>query len=132
MDLDYVHHHRDNMPEVEDTAFYAELTRQILLLTDEDEGTYARRNRNGESPEFQGRSVVTCGNYFSSWEGGRNLEVPCWMERLWERNGGGTGTGVFIPRVVAAGKTRRRRQNKARRNDGGGRMQSCAGHKTHG
>lgn len=131
MDLDYAHHHRSNMesPEAEDDVFYAELTRQILVLMDEDDETHAWRNRKSESPEFQGRSVVTSGNYFSWWEGGRNFEVPCWIERLWASNG--AGTGVFIPRVVVAGKTRRRRQNKARRNVGG-RTHSCAGHKTHG
>ncbi|KAI3763875.1 hypothetical protein L2E82_13873 [Cichorium intybus] len=130
MDLTCIHHHRENMEslEAEDTVFYAELTRQILLLMDEDDEIHGGRNRKGESPEFQRRSVVASGNYFSWCEGGRNLEVPCWMERLWASNG--TGTGVFIPRVVATGKTRRRRHNKARRNDGG-RMHSCAGDKIH-
>ncbi|KAI3763874.1 hypothetical protein L2E82_13872 [Cichorium intybus] len=132
MDLAYFHHHRaniDQLPEAEDTAFYANLTRQILLLMDEDDETYARINRKNESPEFQGRVVVTSGNYFSSWEGGRNLEVPSWMERLWASNG--AGTGVFIPRVVATGKTRRRRHNKVRRNDER-RMRSYAGQQIHG
>ncbi|KAL4586587.1 hypothetical protein LXL04_011225 [Taraxacum kok-saghyz] len=133
MDLDYVHHHRANMEslETEDTAFYAELTRQILLLMDEDDETHARGNRKGhESPEFQRKSVVTSDSYFSWSESGRNLEVPCWMERLWASNG--AGTGVFIPRVVAADKSRKRRHNRPRRNTDGGRMRYYAGYKTHG
>ncbi|KAI3731623.1 hypothetical protein L1987_62812 [Smallanthus sonchifolius] len=113
-------------PEGEDTVFYAELTRQILMLMDDEDETEARS-------EFKRRSVVrhgswsgglvASGGYFSWSESGRSVEVPGWMERLWAGNGGGGGgggTGVFIPRVVAvaaAGKSRRRRRNKARKNN---------------
>ncbi|CAH1416877.1 unnamed protein product [Lactuca virosa] len=130
MDPKNFHHHGENveLSEAEDNAFYAELTRQILLIMEDDDETHARINRKGELPELQGRVVVTSGNYFSWWEGGRSMEVPSWMERLWASNG--PGTGVFIPRVVAGGKSRRRRHNKPRRNDGG-RMHSYAGQATH-
>ncbi|KAI3818314.1 hypothetical protein L1987_12118 [Smallanthus sonchifolius] len=112
-------------PEAEDAAFYADLTRQILMLMDDEDETAA-------GSEFQRRSVVShgswsgglvaSGSYFNWSESGRSVEVPGWMERLWAGNGagGGAGTGVFIPRVVAAataGKSRRRRRNKARKNN---------------
>ncbi|KAI3818316.1 hypothetical protein L1987_12120 [Smallanthus sonchifolius] len=101
----------------EDTAFYAQLTRQILLLVDEDDETHANGGING-APEFGRRS------YFGWLEGGRSLEVPGWMERLWANNGG--GTGVFIPRDVAAGKPRRKRHHKSRKNKNGGGKHSSA------
>ncbi|KAJ0435946.1 hypothetical protein HanRHA438_Chr17g0838441 [Helianthus annuus] len=110
----------------EDSAFYAELTRQILMIMDDEDETYARRDVKGAA-EFKrsvvGRgsgtvALVTSGGYFSWSESGRGVEVPGWMEKLWASNGGGSGTGVFIPRVVAAaaGKSRRRRRNKQRNN----------------
>ncbi|KAI3731624.1 hypothetical protein L1987_62813 [Smallanthus sonchifolius] len=105
----------------EDTAFHADLTRQMLMLImDDEDEMYARRDIKSGS-EFRRRSVVSygsCGGGYFSWsESGRSVEVPGWMERLWAGNGG--GTGVFIPQVVAAaaaGKSRRRRRrNKARK-----------------
>ncbi|MFS8021782.1 hypothetical protein Hanom_Chr16g01431471 [Helianthus anomalus] len=110
----------------EDSAFYAELTRQILMIMDDEDETYARRDVKGVA-EFKrsvvGRgsgtsALVTSGGYFSWSASGRGVEVPGWMEKLWASNGGGSGTGVFIPRVVAAtaGKSRRRRRNKPRNN----------------
>ncbi|KAK1412076.1 hypothetical protein QVD17_33042 [Tagetes erecta] len=104
--------------EGEDTAFHAELTRQILMLIDDEDKTNV-------GLEFQRRSVVShgcCsgglvlpGGYFSWSESGKTVEVPGWMERLWASKA--VGTGVFIPRAVAAaGKSRRRRRNKPRKN----------------
>ncbi|KAK9074485.1 hypothetical protein SSX86_007083 [Deinandra increscens subsp. villosa] len=110
-------------PTFEDTAFHAELTRQILtLIMDDEDETCARQSVKGGS-ENPTRLVVchgsvTSGGYFSWSESGRsNVEVPGWMERLWAANGG-VGTGVFIPRVAEAAtvKSRRRRRNKARKN----------------
>ncbi|KAJ9563737.1 hypothetical protein OSB04_008897 [Centaurea solstitialis] len=129
--------------DAEDTAFYAHLTNQILLLVDDkdDDETHAARNRrfHGDS-EFRRRPV--CGgsgageSVKSGWlAGGGSLEVPGWLESLWASNGGrgGAGTGVFIPHVVAAGKPRRRRRHKPRKNDDGGRIiHSSAGQKIHG
>jgi len=114
----------------EDAAFYAQITRKILLLMDEDDETHANRTMK-HAPEFERRLVSEgfgdCGYLFSGkdfgWlEGGRRVEVPGWMERLWA-NGGG-GTGVFIPREVVAGKPRRKRYHRSRKNKNGGRMHS--------
>ncbi|KAI3818315.1 hypothetical protein L1987_12119 [Smallanthus sonchifolius] len=113
-----------DLSDAEDAAFHADLTRQMLMLImDDEEETHARRDIKGGS-EFRRRSVVSygsCGGGYFSWsESGRSVEVPSWMERLWAGNGagGGAGTGVFIPQVVAAaGKSRRRRRNKPRKNN---------------
>ncbi|KAI3720003.1 hypothetical protein L6452_20910 [Arctium lappa] len=112
--------------EEDDAAFYAELTRQMLLLMDEDHEEIHSRN-----VELSRRSLVSSvtsgtGNYFSWWDKGPE-EVPSWMERLWTAaSNKGSGTGVFIPQVVAAGKSRRRRHNnKPKKNNvvnGGGRI----------
>ncbi|KAJ9563738.1 hypothetical protein OSB04_008898 [Centaurea solstitialis] len=127
----WMNRQRTNMESEEDGVFYAELTRQILLLMDEDqhhEITTTNSSRNVNKSEFQRRSVAVGGggNYFS-WSEYNNYStpevVPSWMERLWKGtagNGSGSGTGVFIPQVVAAGKSRRRRHhNKPKRNNGG-------------
>ncbi|GJY45584.1 hypothetical protein Tco_0434647 [Tanacetum coccineum] len=122
MDFDYGHHHLENMEgmEGEDTAFYNELTRQILLIMDEDDETYTIQRVNCMS-RFERRSSIVSGGTYFSWPGsGRSIEVPSWMERLWAGNGG--GTGVFIPRVVPPCKSRRRRNNKPKRNNNGVRI----------
>ncbi|GJV61747.1 hypothetical protein Tco_1467847 [Tanacetum coccineum] len=104
----------------EDTAFYNELTRQILLIMDEDDETYTIQRVNCMS-RFERRSSIVSGGTYFSWPGsGRSIEVPSWMERLWAGNGG--GTGVFIPRVVPPCKSRRRRNNKPKRNNNGVRI----------
>ncbi|PWA91001.1 hypothetical protein CTI12_AA094880 [Artemisia annua] len=114
---------------IEDTMFYDELTRQILLIMDEDDDqTHIMRHVNHVS-RLRRKSVVSGGNYFSWSESGRSVEVPSWMERLWAHNG--SGTGVFIPRVVAPIKPKRRRNNKPKRNNNnnnGGRTRSSLGY----
>ncbi|KAK9051107.1 hypothetical protein SSX86_027733 [Deinandra increscens subsp. villosa] len=121
--------------DAEDTAFYAHLTSQILLLMDEDDvtNTNATRTRKGAldlgwrpvgggGGSGSGRPLISgkhCG-----WPDERSLGVPSWMESLWANNG--TGTGVFIPRVAAGGKPRRKRQHKPRKNKNGGRIDSSA------
>ncbi|CAI9278631.1 unnamed protein product [Lactuca saligna] len=132
MNPDYILH-RSNMesPDFEDTTFYTELTRQILLIMDEDDDTYTRRSRNGVS-QFQRTPVSGGSGKYFNWlegQGGRSLEVPGWMESLWANNG--AGTGVFIPRVAAAGKVRRRRHHKSKKNKEGGRIHSLEGQKIH-
>lgn len=114
--------------DLEDTAFYAQITRQILLLMDEDDETHANGTMK-HAPEFERRLVSDGGYLFSGkdfgWlDDGRRVEVPGWMERLWANNGG--GTGVFIPREVAASKFRRKRYHKSRKNKNGRRMHSYA------
>ncbi|GJZ21056.1 hypothetical protein Tco_0558095 [Tanacetum coccineum] len=118
MNFDYGTNHSDSM-EDEDTAFYDELTRRILLIMDEDDETHTKQHVNCVS-RFERRSIVSGGKYFS-WSGsGRSVEVPSWMDRLWAGNG--VGTGVFIPRVAPPSKSRRRRNNKPKRNNTGARI----------
>lgn len=118
----------------EDTAFYTQLTKQILLLMDEDDETQEMRTEIGSSafrrkPVSSGGSMNS-GKYYGWLEGGKTLDVPSWMESLWAKNG--VGTGVFIPRMVAAGKPRRKRHNRPRKNKDGGRIHSADGEKIHG
>nr|KAJ0193204.1 hypothetical protein LSAT_V11C800404520 [Lactuca sativa] len=127
--------------DAEDNAFYQELTRQILTLTDEDDddtGMYTKgvaviRRRPVVYGGVESRPVAR--NY-CSWSETVRSPVPSWMENLWA-NGGG-GTGVFIPNGVAAygggGKKsgRRRYNNKARKSNDRGRMFSVVGQKIHG
>ncbi|KAK1412077.1 hypothetical protein QVD17_33043 [Tagetes erecta] len=117
----------------EDAAFYAQITRRILLLMDEDDETHANRTMK-HAPQFERRLVGEgCGDgghLFSGKDfGWLEVEVPGWMERLWANSGG--GTGVFIPREVAAGKPRRKRYHRSRKNKDGGRMHSCGEKKFH-
>lgn len=113
--------------DAEDTAFYAQLTTQILLLMDDDDETHAGRNREFQRRPVRGGSAAV-GSLKSGWlAGGESLEVPGWLESLWASNG--VGTGVFIPRVVA---TRRRRHRKPRKNDEVRIIHSSAGQKIHG
>ncbi|KAI3796184.1 hypothetical protein L1987_38849 [Smallanthus sonchifolius] len=119
-------------PDAEDTAFYAQLTRQILLLMDEDDVAYTTRTTNGApelgwTPVGGGRPLIY-GKHFGWLEGGRSFESPSWMESMWENNGG--GTGVFIPRVAVPGKPRRKRHHKSRKNKNG--IDSSAGKKIQG
>lgn len=114
--------------DVEDTAFYAELTRQILLLTDEDDEVQVKnkgvRRFNQKLVNGGGQWSLMPGNYFS-WSEGGEVSVPGWLESLWKANGG--GTGVFIPR---GGVHRpRRRYNKPKKNNDNGRGHPEAGHK---
>ncbi|KAI3796183.1 hypothetical protein L1987_38848 [Smallanthus sonchifolius] len=123
----------------DDTVFYEELTRQILMIMDDDNETDARNLKVGSKVRRSvaysgsGGGLVALGDYFSWSESVGRFEVPTWMERLW--GGNVAGTGVFMPRVeAAAGKSRRRRRNKPRKNNviDGGRMHSSAGHMIHG
>lgn len=116
----------------DDTVFYEEITRQILMLMDDDNETHERRSIKGGLKS--GGGLVVSRDYFSWSEiNGRRSEVPAWMERLWVGNV--AGTGVFIPRVEATpSKCRRRRRNKSRKNkvNDGGRVYSSAEHMIHG
>lgn len=95
----------------EDDVFYAEIRRQILLLTaDDDEdyqGTKILQSVSGSKPR-PNRAVgnisssLQYGGYLNPWESENTNFVPTWLSNLW-RNG--TGTGVFIPLI---NKSRRR------------------------
>ncbi|KAJ6356924.1 hypothetical protein OIU78_004922 [Salix suchowensis] len=74
-------------------AYYAELGKQILLLTADDD----------EEP----------GSYFNWWERQKTDSVPAWPENSWRSNG--NGTGVFIPQIVNSRRYRRGRVNNVRR-----------------
>ncbi|KAJ0445262.1 hypothetical protein HanIR_Chr16g0840951 [Helianthus annuus] len=115
--------------DAEDTAFYAQLTSQILLLMDDDDVTHTRTRKG--APELGRRPVSGGSASISGWlEGGRSLVVPGWMESLWANNG--AGTGVFIPRVAAASKPRRKRHHRSRKNKNRDSIDSSAEQKVHG
>lgn len=122
--------HSFNTSTPNDNDFYAELTRQILLLTDEDDDVQVKKKG---SRRFNQRSVggglsVMPGNCFFSWSEGGEVEVPGWMERLWAANGG--GTGVFIPRAGVLHRSRSKRHKKTRKNnETRGRPHLVPGHK---
>lgn len=91
-DLDY---------DYDDDAFYAELRRQILLLTDDEElpetqhSSPVRHSRLGVqllNPAVPSRSCFRWGE--GEISGGT---APAWLLKPW---GNGGGTGVFIPHAV--------------------------------
>ncbi|XWS34015.1 hypothetical protein CRYUN_Cryun21dG0003100 [Craigia yunnanensis] len=101
----------------EDDTFYAEIRRQILLLTTDDDEDYqetkilhsVRASKLGSNRAVGNISSSSqYGSYFSLWESENTNSVPTWLANLW-RNG--NGTGVFIPHI-----------NKSRRRHRPGRM----------
>ncbi|CAL1392796.1 unnamed protein product [Linum trigynum] len=130
--------------DCEDDAFYAEIRRQILILTaeqgdnDEIDGNRKRRERKGP-PTRGGRvllQVAPAGRYFSwcdetdrisgdsssspSTSSSSSVSTPDWLVNLWRNNrasGSVVGTGVFIPQIVRSGGRNRPRR---RRSEGNG------------
>lgn len=122
-----------NPVDMDDNAFYQELTRQILMLTDEDDDE--KRACTSDRPVvYSGVGYRPVARSHYNWSETESSSVPTWMERLWA-NGGG-GTGVFIPSGVTTrgyGKrSRRRYNNKATKTNDRGRVYSSAGQKIHG
>ncbi|CAK9159585.1 unnamed protein product [Ilex paraguariensis] len=131
MDFHYsLEHNMDMMDTVprlefegdEDDVFYAELRRQILLLTGDDEDgddDYFQRRmkhsnaaRNMRRPNLCSAAANLPGGYFNWSENENNNSVPAWLSNLWRSNG--TGTGVFIPHVVKSSRRRRKNNDKGR------------------
>jgi len=91
----------------EDDVFYAEIRKQVLLLTeDEDEDFLQTRHLNSTSANKQRLKRLTTtvtiaaqpGSYFSCWESENSSSVPKWLGSLWRNDN--AGTGVFIPQLV--------------------------------
>lgn len=97
-------------------VLYADIRRQVLLLTaDDDEDLHKAKQGNSFSAVKGSSSSLTAssfpsilqpGSYFNWWENENTNSVPPWLVKLW-RNG--NGTGVFIPQIVKS-----RRHYKAR------------------
>ncbi|MED6206800.1 hypothetical protein PIB30_030117 [Stylosanthes scabra] len=117
----------------DDDSFYAEIRRQILLLTSEEnedviENTSYKTDKHGGGNS--NRSVYGVGGVASSlssrsgchgsfccWESDTSGPLPppappVWLVNLWKH---GKGTGVFIPQVPCSKKQRSGRMNNGRR-----------------
>ncbi|KAL6295023.1 hypothetical protein ACE6H2_003165 [Prunus campanulata] len=90
---------------VDDDVFFADITRQILLLTADNEdfpktkttssfGTNNVTKRSLDIPALDSSSLG-----YISWLGNKNTDcsVPASLSKLWENS---NGTGVFIPQAV--------------------------------
>ncbi|CAI8605141.1 unnamed protein product [Vicia faba] len=99
--------------EYEDDVFYAEIKRQILLLTSEDNEDFVETRsvdvtNDGSNYSF-GKSLITPTRKLYLWE---TESPPIWLVNLW-RNG--KGTGVFIPQVSCRENHKPERMNNRRR-----------------
>ncbi|KAK9277398.1 hypothetical protein L1049_006941 [Liquidambar formosana] len=92
--------------EEDDDVFYAELRRQILLLTADDNEDFAKpRIQKSRNVIKQGSNTSTASfpaHYFNWWEKENCGSTPAWLSHLWRNS---NGTGVFIPHIV---KSRRK------------------------
>ncbi|KAL2324067.1 hypothetical protein Fmac_023125 [Flemingia macrophylla] len=107
--------------EYEEDTFYAEIRRQILLLTSEDsDDVHETRSFNPINISNGGsnRSVYSFSSAslpvsnFSLWERQGFGSPPLWLVNLWKN---GKGTGVFIPQVTCRTNQRSGRMNNNRR-----------------
>ncbi|KAF3431821.1 hypothetical protein FNV43_RR26557 [Rhamnella rubrinervis] len=104
----------DGDGDEEDDIFYAEIRRQILLLTADDEEEGLPESRNGSPNSWSSACKgVRGGCYpsgnFNGWDSERRgLSMPIWVSNLW-RNG--NGTGVFIPKINNSRRNHRLRRN---------------------
>ncbi|KAL3510846.1 hypothetical protein ACH5RR_030247 [Cinchona calisaya] len=109
----------------EDDLFYAELRRQVLLLTAEDDEECQENRHPNTAKSLQQRfntsppSLLQPGCYYN-WSGNHeNGSVPTWLFNLWKP---GNGTGVFIPQIIKS----RRRYRPRKKNNERGRMYKSA------
>lgn len=94
----------DHHLELEGDVLYADIRRQILLLTadeDDHEDVHKTKQQNSFSPVRRSSNSSTAilqpGSYFNWWENENSNAVPAWLVSLWSN---GNGTGVFIPQIV--------------------------------
>lgn len=90
----------------EDDHFYAELRKQILLLTTEEDEELQQNKLKISAKSLHQRFnkshasalQVQNGCYYN-WSGDEETKsVPTWLFNLW-KSGNGNGTGVFIPQI---------------------------------
>lgn len=94
--------------ENEDDTFYAEIKRQILLLTSEDNEdlveskSFTNDSLNQSICSFNCATTTPRRNLYL-WEAENVGSPPIWLVNLWKN---GNGTGVFIPQVTCREKQR--------------------------
>nr|XP_027096824.1 uncharacterized protein LOC113716628 [Coffea arabica] len=110
----------------EDDLFYAELRRQVLVLTaEDDEDCQENRHPNTgklshQNLNFSHVSKLQPGCYYN-WLGNDETEsAPTWLFNLWKP---GNGTGVFIPQII---KSRRRYRPRKKNNERGRKYKPVA------
>ncbi|MBA0729141.1 hypothetical protein Golax_000044, partial [Gossypium laxum] len=100
---DHVYEH-DEIDE--DDVFFAEIQRQILLLTADDDDPQAAgagvNNPGSRRKAVENLSSSFHHGWYFSWP--ETDSVPTWLANLWRT---GNGTGVFIPHITKS--TRRHR-----------------------
>ncbi|TKY69383.1 hypothetical protein E2542_SST05656 [Spatholobus suberectus] len=97
--------------QFDDDTFYAEIRRQILQLTSEDDEDLVVKQRFNQASVGNGGSTRLAYNstspppasHFCSRET-HSSGSPDWLVNLWKS---GRGTGVFIPQVVTGKKYQR-------------------------
>ncbi|KAI4357845.1 hypothetical protein L6164_001768 [Bauhinia variegata] len=108
--------------ENDDDIFYAEIRRQILLLTSEEDnedflGTKQfnpiRLGNGGSNRSIYGFPNASLpSSHFCSWESDNSGSPPVWLVNLWKN---GKGTGVFIPQVAECQRSCRTGNKNSRR-----------------
>lgn len=83
----------------DDDVFYAELRKQILLLTDDEDFPQHPRSSRVIRQSANTLTAAVATRSYCRWEECElsTTPAPAWLLKLW-RNG--SGTGVFIPHIV--------------------------------